>query len=165
MKLYYIYHVPGIKIGCTEQPSVRLKKQGFNNWEILETYTDIYEASNRERLLQLEYGYRVDESLYYKSRSKWGSYASSKVKNRHAFTTQQAKEAGLKGVKNHWINNKDAALTNALIAISKATQAASISPNRASLQTWYCKECNRTIIGAGPAGVHRKKNNHTIERL
>ena len=62
---YYIYHIPGIKIGCTSQLKYRLKRQGFTEWEILETHTDIYEASAREIQLQKDYGLPVDKMLYY----------------------------------------------------------------------------------------------------
>ena len=46
--IYYIYHIPGIKIGCTNQLKKRMKVQGFTDWEILEEHTDISIASNRE---------------------------------------------------------------------------------------------------------------------
>jgi hypothetical protein len=64
---YYIYHVPGIKIGCCEDPHQRIKvEQGFEHWEILEDHFDIYEASKRERELQERYGYTVDSIPYFK---------------------------------------------------------------------------------------------------
>ena len=64
IKTYYIYHIPGIKIGCSEDPKGRVKRQGYDNYEILEEYTDIHEASRREHELQRQYGYYVDKSLY-----------------------------------------------------------------------------------------------------
>ena len=67
MKTYTIYHVPGIKIGCSVEPDARIVKQGFNSYEVLEEHTDIYEASQRELELQKEYGYTVDKIPYYKS--------------------------------------------------------------------------------------------------
>jgi len=65
--MYYIYHIPGIKIGCTFQLEKRMANQGFTEWEILEEHIDIYVASDRERELQKEYGYRVDIIPYWKS--------------------------------------------------------------------------------------------------
>ena len=38
---YYIYHIPGVKIGCTSQLKIRMRKQGFTEWEILESYRNI----------------------------------------------------------------------------------------------------------------------------
>jgi hypothetical protein len=63
--MYYLYHIPGEKIGCTQQLEGRIKVQGYDNYEILETHTDIYVASDRERELQKQYGYRVDTRPYY----------------------------------------------------------------------------------------------------
>ena len=67
MKIYYIYHLKGKKIGCTQNPKRRTKKQGFDNYEILEQHTDIYIASDRELELQREWGYKVDTKPYWKS--------------------------------------------------------------------------------------------------
>lgn len=74
-KTYYIYHIPSVKIGVSEEPEKRVKKQGYSDYEILETHTDIIKVSERERELQKEYGYKIDSSPYYESRSKWGSRA------------------------------------------------------------------------------------------
>jgi len=65
--IYYIYHIPGTKIGVSHQVEKRIAKQGFTNYEILEEYSDIYEVSYREKELQKEYGYPVDKAYYYES--------------------------------------------------------------------------------------------------
>ena len=67
MKIYYIYHIKGKKIGCTQNPKKRTKVQGFTDYEILEEHTDIYIASDREIQLQREWGYKVDTKPYWKS--------------------------------------------------------------------------------------------------
>jgi hypothetical protein len=77
MKKYYIYHIPTFvhkdgrigKIGCTEEEDakIRVQNQGYTEYEILETHTDIMIASNREIELQKEYGYKVDNKPYYKT--------------------------------------------------------------------------------------------------
>jgi len=67
MKKYYIYHLKGKKIGCTENPKKRTKAQGFDNYEILEEHTDIYIASDREIELQKLYGYPIDKIPYWKT--------------------------------------------------------------------------------------------------
>jgi hypothetical protein len=75
MKKYYIYHIPTFvhkdgrigKIGCTVQEvNKRSKKQGYTEYEILETHECIYKASDREIELQKEYCYPVDKIPYYK---------------------------------------------------------------------------------------------------
>jgi hypothetical protein len=65
--MYYIYHIPGKKIGCTKNPNSRLRQQNANVYEILETHTDIHIASIREIELQKQYGYKVDICTYYDS--------------------------------------------------------------------------------------------------
>ena len=67
MDTYYIYHIPGVKIGCTKRIERRMQVQKFTQWEILEEHTDIETAGIRERELQLQYGYRVDNIQYHKS--------------------------------------------------------------------------------------------------
>ena len=67
METYYIYEIPGVKIGCTVDPERRQKEQiSKGEMIILETYTDLVEASERERELQLERGYGIDGNSYVK---------------------------------------------------------------------------------------------------
>ena len=66
---YYIYHIPGKKIGVTRDLNKRVtEQQGYepHEYEILEETEDIDEASYIERMLQEEFGYRVDEVPYNK---------------------------------------------------------------------------------------------------
>ena len=66
---YCIYHIPGVKIGVTNNVYDRVEKQqGYrdNEYEILEMSDDIAYVSRKERELQIKYGYRVDEKLYSK---------------------------------------------------------------------------------------------------
>ena len=62
-KEYIIYHIPGKKIGVTNDLYNRVEQQqGYDigEYEILESSTDIDYISKREIELQKEYGYRVD---------------------------------------------------------------------------------------------------------
>ena len=64
---YYIYHIPGKKIGVTCDLNNRVTVQqgyGPGEYEILETHQDIDEVSIRELQLQKAYGYKVDHRLY-----------------------------------------------------------------------------------------------------
>jgi NTP pyrophosphatase (non-canonical NTP hydrolase) len=64
---YYLYHIPGKKIGVTKFPVRRVEhQQGYapHEYEILEESDDIDYISIRERQLQKINGYRVDETLY-----------------------------------------------------------------------------------------------------
>ena len=64
---YYIYHIPGKKIGVTTNVKNRVTlMQGYQEgeYEILETSPDIDYISERELELQKKYGYKVDRQLY-----------------------------------------------------------------------------------------------------
>ena len=64
---YCIYHIPGKKIGVTNNVKYRVEEQqGYNEdeYEILEMSDDIDYVSHRELFLQETYGYKIDEKLY-----------------------------------------------------------------------------------------------------
>ena len=64
---YYLYHIPGKKIGVTKSLARRVEQQqGYDphEYEIIEESDDIDYISKREIELQKSYGYRVDETLY-----------------------------------------------------------------------------------------------------
>ncbi len=64
---YYLYHIPGKKIGVTRDLISRVvDQQGYNldEVEVLEQSTDIDYISDRELELQQSYGYRVDRQKY-----------------------------------------------------------------------------------------------------
>ena len=64
---YYLYHIPGKKIGVTCDIYNRVtEQQGYEDheFEILEMSEDIDYISKREIELQKEHGYRVDQKLY-----------------------------------------------------------------------------------------------------
>jgi len=64
---YYIYHIPGQKIGVTRNLNKRVtEQQGFSpdEYEVLFESEDIDEVSRLEIELQKSYGYRVDNKLY-----------------------------------------------------------------------------------------------------
>ncbi len=64
---YAIYHIPGKKIGVTNNVKYRVEEQqGYNEgeYEILDMSDDIDYISHKEIDLQQEYGYKVDEKLY-----------------------------------------------------------------------------------------------------
>ena len=64
---YCIYHIPGKKIGVTNDIKHRVEEQqGYKpgEYEILEMSDDIDYVSKREIYLQERYGYRVDRQLY-----------------------------------------------------------------------------------------------------
>jgi len=66
---YYLYHIPGKKIGVTRNLNSRVtQQQGYSpdEYEVLDQSTDIDYISSREIELQKSYGYRVDHKPYKK---------------------------------------------------------------------------------------------------
>ena len=64
---YYLYHIPGKKIGVTRDLNKRVTQvQGYKSgeYEVLESSTDIDYISKKELELQKSYGYRKDHKLY-----------------------------------------------------------------------------------------------------
>jgi len=65
--MYYIYHIPGKKIGVTRNLNNRVTlMQGYKEteYEVLEQSDDIDYISDREIELQKSYGYKVDLKKY-----------------------------------------------------------------------------------------------------
>ena len=65
--MYYLYHIPGKKIGVTRNLKNRVTLiQGYkeNEYEVLEQSEDIDYISDREIELQTSYGYKKDIKLY-----------------------------------------------------------------------------------------------------
>ena len=66
---YYLYHIPGKKIGITKDLKKRVEEQqGYNKdeYDIIMQTDDIAKISEYELFLQELYGYRVDEVPYNK---------------------------------------------------------------------------------------------------
>ena len=64
---YYLYHIPGKKVGVTTNLEERVhKQQGYypGEYEIIETSDDIDFISEGERIMQSFYKYRIDDVLY-----------------------------------------------------------------------------------------------------
>ena len=65
--MYYLYHIPGKKIGVTTNLTERVEnQQGYHRWEYEVIYAteDIMEISEMEINMQKAMGYRVDRQLY-----------------------------------------------------------------------------------------------------
>jgi NTP pyrophosphatase (non-canonical NTP hydrolase) len=65
--MYYLYHIPGKKIGVTRNLNTRVTlMQGYKEgeYEVLEQSDDIDYISDREIELQKSYGYKRDRTLY-----------------------------------------------------------------------------------------------------
>jgi hypothetical protein len=129
MKTYYIYLIPGVKIGCTDKPKVRKRQLKATNFEILEQHNNIYVASDRETELQIQYFGKRDTNVpYYQtvinSANSNGTYEGRSKGGRKAVESGQ-----LASVRD----------------IPKATQASLNSPNCVNKQKWLCPDGKITI--------------------
>jgi len=82
---YYLYHIPGKKIGVTRDLNSRVvQQQGYDldEIEVLDQSTDIDYISDREIELQQSYGYKVD-------RKKYKDLYINKIKSMHINATEQ----------------------------------------------------------------------------
>jgi NTP pyrophosphatase (non-canonical NTP hydrolase) len=85
---YKIYHIPGVKIGCTTDIQKRVVEvQGYKQgeYEILFETDDLAEASGAERVLQEDLGYKVDMKPY---KDLFKKSSSNTTKSKH--TSSQA---------------------------------------------------------------------------
>ena len=67
MMTYYLYHIPGKKIGVTCNLKDRVtRQQGYSadEYEVLLTSDDIDYISDKEIELQQSHGYKVDRQSY-----------------------------------------------------------------------------------------------------
>ena len=82
---YYLYHIPGKKIGVTRDLNSRVvEQQGYDldEIEVLDQSTDIDYISDRELELQKSYGYKID-------RKKYKDLYINKIKSMHINVTEQ----------------------------------------------------------------------------
>ena len=66
-KMYYLYHIPGKKIGVTTDLEERVERQqGYDKgeYQVIRSTSDIDLVSEREISLQKALGYKVDRKLY-----------------------------------------------------------------------------------------------------
>ena len=80
--MYYLYHIPGKKIGVTRDLNKRVTlMQGYKEgeYEVLEQSEDIDYISDREIELQQSYGYRVDMKTYKKLFNKMNINATEQT--------------------------------------------------------------------------------------
>ena len=71
--MYTIYHIPGVKVGCSRRVEARVKEQGYANYEVLEVLETRREASLRELYWQGKLGYERDNILTYEQTLKMQS--------------------------------------------------------------------------------------------
>jgi hypothetical protein len=151
--IYSIYHIPGIKIGCSDNPKRRVKAQGYIDYDVLETHTDIDIAAEREFELQKEYGYKVDDCKYnqtnYSEMGKTGG--ATNVKTGQALKMQKI-GCSLGGKIGGKINgDKSALLGTGIHTFEMRSKGGKIGGKIAgsivSNKIHHCEHCNTDIKG------------------
>jgi hypothetical protein len=74
MEIYYIYEIPGIKVGCTENLKRRMQQQKVwdsKQYKVLGAANNINDATELEKEWQIKLGYNVDKG--YGEMLKWQS--------------------------------------------------------------------------------------------
>lgn len=152
MYTYYVYHIPGIKIGCTTDLNKRMKDQGFTNWEILWQEDGNYEfgwiAGNKEIELQKQYGYKIDNNNYQISRNNRRLSELNKLESKKIYnyrTSESSSRGGITTTKN--INHQKNAAKASINSLKHNTK-----------QTYICELCGRIIISLGGLNSHKRKH-------
>lgn len=145
--MFYIYHIPGVKIGCSTQPKKRVEKQGYSSYEILEEHSCIDSASKRELELQKEYGYKLDTSPYWLSvqnRRKWSDEDRKK--------SQQTLKRN--GFFNDWYKKGNRARMKGVVMLDKETyQPIKEFKCIADAARYLNKKGNTSVISACCRGI------------
>ena len=138
--MFYLYHIKGIKWGCTKNLEQRLQRQGYTKSDcqnIIEI-DDIDKASETEKELNLQYGYKWNSSQDYrviKRLSKIGGIKSSQAPD----FIERCKKGGRA--------NKQA--TSTLLKYRhEGIKASTKSPKHNSKQIYECPHCNKIGKGA-----------------
>lgn len=98
MKKYYLYHIKGIKWGCTTNLKRRLRQQGYtlnDTCEVIEE-TNIDIAAELEKNLNIRDGYKWNDSHDYRVILKAGEKAlqTDYIRYTHTFTENESKLGG-----------------------------------------------------------------------
>jgi hypothetical protein len=145
--MYYIYHIPGIKIGCSVNPKRRVKEQGYKSFEILEEHNDndIELAAKREIELRNQYGYKEDNvKTDYVQHYQFGKIGRANMIPGKGAETQIKNKIGI------WALSKEER--------SKIQKNASSYGGYAQSQIVYtCPHCGKVGKGNGMLGYHFDK--------
>jgi excinuclease UvrABC ATPase subunit len=95
--MYYIYHIKGKKWGCTKNPKQRLKKQGYEYADEVILESDLDNAADLEKELNIKYGYPWRDDQDYRAILNAGKQSyKNKVRKgpKHTFTKKDCQLGG-----------------------------------------------------------------------
>jgi hypothetical protein len=136
---YYIYHIPGVKYGCTTEPKTRYKDRDITDL-VIESYDEIEVADKRERELNDAAGYKHQHESYIVARAKRlkGGINGGKITGRQNLKKVNLSEAGKKG------------------GLVSGHKYGAINGTRSCKKEYICPACGK--VGHGPRfASHIKK--------
>jgi NTP pyrophosphatase (non-canonical NTP hydrolase) len=142
--MYYIYHIPGKKIGVTRNLKNRVTLiQGYKEgeYEVLDSSEDINYISEKEIELQHDYGYKIDRQKYSDLKLKQLNFMKINVTTQT--TTFPCETADLKKVldknlKMEWV-----------------TDLGIFSLNKKSIK-WICKNAKTSMYNSDRCYIYNK---------
>jgi NTP pyrophosphatase (non-canonical NTP hydrolase) len=143
---YYLYHIPGKKVGVTTNLEERVhKQQGYypGEYEIIETSDDIEFISIGERIMQKCYGYKVDDVLYSKLKFNKNKNLNMNINVTEQTTTFPYPVNKLKG---HLVDN---------IGMDWETEFGNVKLTHASI-TWIMKNVKESMYNKARSYVYNK---------
>ena len=143
---YYLYHIPGKKVGVTTNLEERVhKQQGYypGEYEIIETSDDIEFISLGEKIMQKCYGYKVDDVLYSELKFNKNKKLNMNINVTEQTTTFPYPVNKLKG---HLVDN---------IGMSWETEHGSVTLTHNSI-AWIMKNVKESMYNKARSYVYNK---------
>jgi NTP pyrophosphatase (non-canonical NTP hydrolase) len=98
--MYYIYHIKGIKVGCTSDLKNRVElQQGYTNYEILYKTRNIKKASEAEIYYQDKFNYKKDKNSYLELTLKTNTMNKTIYVTERTLTFRGINDSSLSGYK------------------------------------------------------------------
>jgi NTP pyrophosphatase (non-canonical NTP hydrolase) len=98
--MYYIYHIKGIKVGCTNNLKNRVElQQGYTNYEILYKTINIKKASEAEIYYQDKFNYKKDKNSYLELTLKTNTMNKTIYVTERTLTFRGTNDSSLSGYK------------------------------------------------------------------
>jgi len=94
MTIYYIYEIPGVKVGCTKDLKRRMQQQKVwfsKQYKVLGAANNPQDASDLEREWQIKLGYKTDNNSYDVMLNKISKMNTPKAKAKRRANTDYTK--------------------------------------------------------------------------
>ena len=104
--MFYLYHIKGVKWGCTKNLEKRLKAQGYtiNDCDRIITVGNIDKAADMEKELNISHGYKWDSSLDYRRVKQMAIKGGYECHKKHPDLAKNigSKNGRMNGINSRW---------------------------------------------------------------